>query len=102
MEFQTRSEVNGIERYETFKQAYDAWLLDPTIWKISINGMIYKPIKKNLEGNKQLEEKLCELSSDYEKEKDMNAIYWTEQFSGGDIIESVISNSEFKKFAKYL
>lgn len=58
MEFQTRSETNGIQNFTTMKEAYTAALIDPTIWKISfsvagerirlirgIGGFKYEPIE---------------------------------------------------------
>jgi hypothetical protein len=35
MEFQTRSEVNGLSFYKTLEEAEKAAKLDKTIWKIS-------------------------------------------------------------------
>lgn len=41
--FQTRSEKNGIHQYHILQDAYDSWMKDPSIWKISFQNNRWMP-----------------------------------------------------------
>lgn len=60
-EFQTRSETNGLEFFQNGKEAFLHAIKDPTVWKISFDGVrlvrkeigsdvwVYSPIERVIE-----------------------------------------------------
>jgi len=45
MNYQTRSEENGLKFFETQEEGFNHALNDPTVWKISWNHSLPNPIR---------------------------------------------------------
>lgn len=82
MAFQTRSEVNGLNVFDTFIEAFNASKADKTIWKISFDDadgtdMRWRPKTKNdVWGN---EDCLENLSPEYAMEQNLGRVFWVWQ-----------------------
>lgn len=79
---QTRSKMNGIEQHENMKEAYERWLSDRYIWKISfdeddINRRFRTKTKKDV-WNPYSEEKISELCPQYTT-ANVDQIFWIDQ-----------------------
>ena len=97
MQVQTRSEKNGIKYHNSLKDAYNAWVKDRTIWKISFEGMKYRPITKGEKGSKEFEDKLCSLSESYKNEKNPHVYYWMKQSVLLDdaLLQKLVKNPDY-------
>ena len=82
MAFQTRSEITGIEYFNSFLEAFNNYKEDQTVWKISFDNkdsvhMRWRPKKKgNVWDN---EDCILNLSVEYTNEQNLDRIYWVWQ-----------------------
>lgn len=106
MSFQTYSNWNGANQYETFLEAYNAWKLDSTIWKISFefNGvdMIWCPKMKSDRWHRLSEERIGKMLQQYADEHDLSKVYWILQTSANklDLVlrwKALVASGEFSE-----
>lgn len=83
MAFQTRSEAGEMKYFETLNEAVDEMKRNPSIWKISFQGMRWRPKRKGdfwgKENDRQTEMKLENLSEKYQNEQNADALYFVLQ-----------------------
>lgn len=117
---QSRSSSNGIHFHKTVKDAYDAYLKDNTIWKISYDdeyGVQHRWVTKTKSENhgKYVDELILnKLSVSYEQcEKLSNQLFWYDQSpeptvdeNTGKIVEfpiySVVTDQDFATLVNVL
>lgn len=94
---QTRSGTNGLQFFESVKNAYEAYLNDKSIWKISFEDEDGKhrwvKKKKSEDDGKFVDEKtLCNLSEDYANcTNDDETIFWYDQY-----LDPIVDEVTFK------
>ena len=105
MSFQTRSDINGITHHNTLAHAYNAWLADKTIWKISYedeNGERHRmrPKYKKEMWSYESENEFVQFSKAYQKASD-NELFWVDQptFANekGFVNKAIYTAEEFKE-----
>lgn len=90
-EFQTRSEINGVSFYPTFKKAFIGYTNDKTVWKISFGGHRWRPKRRSDTWSPFSERKLEEISGEYKNCDVKGKVFWVDQRTIGpnyDVIES--------------
>lgn len=104
MEVQTRSDFPygkyaGLTKFDSVKDAYNAYKCDPNIWKISWmendQRITYLPKKRGVIWGDTPEWKLTELCPKY-LNSPSREVFWL-QYSPKGILLSVLTDSEFRE-----
>ena len=101
--YQTRNYKGSLKYYSTFSETYNAFLEDPTIWKISFDkdGKCYRWISKQKTHlwKSHCENRLNELSSAYASDN-TNGLFWVNEPMDypefGEIYNNMIMSQEQK------
>jgi len=100
MEFQTRNEAGKLQFFSTLLEAYNAWKLDKTIWKISCFDDNYKsdrwrPKTKHFSDiwNEESERTIDNLCQEYKDEINPDIIYWIHQTLLGPHHDTIFLNT---------
>ena len=76
--YQTRSDdKSGVQEFETFDDAYEAYIKDSTIWQIKLGEQIWVKKHNFEEWTVLSEKKLCQLSKAYTEKT--SEVYWIQQ-----------------------
>ena len=100
MEYQTCTMNGSIQRFNTFKQAYESWNKNKNIFKISYNTERWVVKTKKDIWSESSEEKLCELNEYYKNTLDKNEIFWVNQSTSPD--SDVLENIRYKLHTKQI
>jgi hypothetical protein len=99
LDVQARSS-SQITHYESVKDAYNAWIRDSTIWKISWKNHRFRPKLKNDTWHDLSEQKLCELSLAYATASE-NQLFWVDQAVIPPNIDDLFNRKKSMSDAEY-
>ena len=93
MEFQTRNAVGNTHLHKTFTLAYNSYLKDPSIWKISWDSNNrWRPKYKSDTWQPESEAKLNLLSGEY-KTAPANQLFWVCQLALPKNIKEILDDT---------